>query len=481
MSKKIRRRSFIEGLTLSAASLAGAPASTAFETLLKGNPPQSAAKQPERREFVVRNGYVMTMDARLGDIPNGDVHVKNGSILAVGKEIKAPQATTLDASHMIVLPGLVDTHVHMWSTLLRCLAGDNPETGYYPMMAACGKVMTSDDLYQGARLAAAEALYSGTTTVHDYCHNCRSREHAEANIRALKESGLRARWSYGWAQAQPNTQIVNLDDLEDLHRNWSGLSNGGLLSLGFGWRGMFRPGAILPPEVYRKEFETARKLGLPISLHVGDADKDVGQVTAHREFLGKDMQLIHVLSASQAEVEMIAAAGSSVSVSPGSDLRIGFGFTKTIKFLAAGIPVGVSIDTTALSGNASLFGMLKKVREIENATSHDEFKISAKRMLELGTIEGARSLGIDDRIGSLKPGKRADLILISTQHVNMGVFTDPAHLVVEATLPENVDTVVVDGRILKRGGNLTSLPINEILSRANTSLNGVRERANWRK
>ncbi len=365
MIKKIQRRSFLGGLTLGAASLVGVPTSATFETLAEENPVDAVGKLPGRHEFIVRNGYLMTMDAALGDIPSGDIHVKNGAILAVGKGIKAPQAMVIDGSHMIVLPGLVDTHIHMWSTLLRCLAGDKSELGYYPMMAACGKVMTSDDLYQGARLAAAEALHSGTTTVHDYCHNCRSREHAEANIRALKESGLRARWSYGWAQGQPNTQMVNLDDLESLHHDWSGLSNGGLLTLGFGWRGMFRPGATLPPEIYRTEFETARKLNIPISLHVGDADKDVGQVAAHKDFLGKDVQLIHVLSASPAEIEMIAAAGSSVSVSPGSDLRIGFGFTKTIKFLDAGIPVGVSVDTTALSGNASLFAMLKKVREIE--------------------------------------------------------------------------------------------------------------------
>ncbi len=100
-------------------------------------------------------------------------------------------------------------------------------------------------------------------------------------------------------------------------------------------------------------------------------------------------------------------------------------------------------------------------------------------MLELGTIEGARSLGIDDQIGSLKPGKRADLILISTRHVNMGVFTDPSHLLIEATLPENVDTVVIDGRILKRGGKIISLPVDEVLRGANQSLNAVRKRANW--
>ena len=120
------------------------------------------------------------------------------------------------------------------------------------------------------------------------------------------------------------------------------------------------------------------------------------------------------------------------------------------------------------------------IRNIENAKAHEEFKMTARRALELGTIEGARSLGMDDRIGSLKPGKRADLIMISTQHPNMGVFTDPAHMVVEVTQASNVDTVVADGRILKRNGKLTAMPVDQILADASASFEGIRKRANWR-
>src|SRR5262249_43811159 len=111
---------------------------------------------------------------------------------------------------------------------------------------------------------------------------------------------------------------------------------------------------------------------------------------------------------------------------------------------------------------------------------HSEFKLSARRVLELGTIEGARSLGIDDRVGSLKPGKRADLIMISTDHINLGVLTDPSHLVVEAAQPANVDTVIVDGRVLKRGGKMTSLSIDQVLQDAAASFNTMRKKANWR-
>ena len=106
--------------------------------------------------------------------------------------------------------------------------------------------------------------------------------------------------------------------------------------------------------------------------------------------------------------------------------------------------------------------------------------MTARRALELGTIEGARSMGIDDQVGSLRPGKRADLIMISPNALNMAVVTDPAHLVLEATTPENVDTVVVDGRILKRGGKLTAIDTAEVITGARTALAGIRERTKWR-
>jgi len=436
---------------------------------------------PPRGELVLRNAYVMTMDPELGDIAGGDVHIKDGQIVAVGKGLAAPRAAVLDGRRMIVLPGLVETHWHMWNTLLRSFAGEKPDQGYFPTAAAFGKVMTPDDMYHGTRLATAEALHSGTTTVHNFCHNARSREHAEADIRALKESGLRGRWSYGWPQGLPDTQVCNLADLEGLHRDWAGFSNDGLLALGFAWRGMFR-NSPLPPEVYRTEFEAARRLGLPISAHVGSSEDAKGQIAAHAKenMLGKDVQIIHALSASPAEIAMVAKAGSPVSLSPGSELRIGYGITNVGEFLDAGIRVGVSIDNTVLTGDANLFGILKLIRNIENGRSHDEFKMSARRALELGTIEGARSLGMDASVGSLKPGKRADVIMVSTQQVNMGVFTDPAHMLVESAQAENVDTVIVDGRILKRGGKLTALSTGPILDDAAASLEAIRKRANWR-
>lgn len=448
----------------------------------QASPSQNAAAPqtvlPARGEFVIRDAYVMTMDPALGDVDPGHIHVRNGDIIAVGSNVQAPAAAVIDGRGMIALPGMVETHWHMWNTLLRSFDGDTAAHGYFPRTAAFGKAMMPEDMYQGTQWATAEALYSGITTAHDYCHNVQSRAHAEAGIRAFREAGLRGRWSYGWPQGYPDTKLIDLPTLEGLHKDWSSLSGEGLFSLGFGWRGMFRPSGPLPPEIYRREFEAARSMGLPVSVHVGSAEGAKGQIgeLGRQKLLGPDVQLLHALSATDAELKMVADAGSVVSVSPRTEMRIGYGLPHLAEILSAGITTGISIDTLVLGGNANFFELLNTARNVESGRYHDEFKISARRMLELATIEGARSLGIDKVAGSLKPGKRADLILVSTHALNLGPITDAAQMIVEAALPENVDTVVVDGRILKRGGKLTALSEDEILEGVAASLAALRKR-----
>jgi len=159
MEMTMSRRSLLSGAA--AMSLAaGTGQATAVES-------RGTFKLPHRGEFVIRSAYVMTMDPTLGDIPRGDVHVKNGAIVAVGPGLKAGGAEAIDGRDMIVLPGFVDTHWHMWNTLLRSMAGDKRELGYFPTVATLGKVFTPEDMYQGTRLAVVEALFSGFTFVHD--------------------------------------------------------------------------------------------------------------------------------------------------------------------------------------------------------------------------------------------------------------------------------------------------------------------------
>jgi cytosine/adenosine deaminase-related metal-dependent hydrolase len=371
----------------------------------------------------------------------------------------------------------------MWNTLLRSMSGEKPELGYFRTTAALGQKYEPTDMYQGTRLAAAEAINSGITFVHDWCHNIRSPAYVDQDLRALRESGLRARFSYGAAQGMPNNQGIVLADLERLARDWPSHSNDGLIALGLAWRGMGgnNPTTAIPAEIYKAEIEAARKLGLPISVHASGSRPAIGQVAtiAKAGLLARDMQIIHGVVLTPEEIEAIKGAGASVSLSPTSELRIGFGLPQTANVLAADIPVGLSVDTVELTGNADMFGIMKFIQNIENGKSENEFKLTARRVLELGTIEGARSMGIADKVGSLKPGKRADLIMVSTRDVNLGVFGDPAHMLVTAAQPSNVDTVVVDGRILKRGGKLTAMNTNQIVAEAAAANVALRKRADW--
>src|SRR5882724_7345856 len=182
IAHRFSRRGILRGAT-SLAALAASGQSLAAP----------AQRVPQRGHFLIRNAFVMTMERDTGDIAGCDVQVRDGAIVAVGPKLNAPGAATINGEGMIALPGLVETHWHMWNTLLRSMSGDKREYGYFPTTLALGKVFLPQDMYQGTRLACAEALYSGITSVHDWCHNIRSPEYAAADLRALQDSGIRGR------------------------------------------------------------------------------------------------------------------------------------------------------------------------------------------------------------------------------------------------------------------------------------------------
>jgi 5-methylthioadenosine/S-adenosylhomocysteine deaminase len=480
----LHRRAFL-------ASLAAIASSSALDSRASAAVSPAVSDLPARGNVLIRGGHVMSMEPGQADIPAGDVHLDNGAIIDIGTGLDAPGAEVIDARGFIVIPGLIDTHWHMWTTLLRNMAGDDAKHGYFPMTTALGKVFTPRDMYCGTLLSAAEALHSGITTMHDWCHNIMTREHAEEDLHALREAGVRARFSYGPARSTPLTQPIPLADLERMHGTWPSLSNDGLLTLGLAWRGVqalqrdasgkpeLRP---LSPDMYRVEYEAARRMGLPISVHLGATRPDQGHIAQILK-LGlslEDMQFIHAIYIAPEEMDLIAAArGASVSISPASEMRIGFGLPKVAEFLDRKVNLSLSVDTTPLTGNADMFGIMKLVQNLENGRSESEFKLPARRLVELATIEGARALGLADSTGSLKKGKRADLIMVSTRDINIGPFTEPATMLVDSAQGWNVDTVIVDGRILKRGGKLTAIDTGGLMEQAAAATKAIKEQANW--
>lgn len=432
-------------------------------------------------EYLITGGFVLTMDADLGDLPAGDVHVRDGAIVAVGERLAAPDAERVDATDMIVLPGLIDTHWHLWNTLLRGLSdGRDDARGYFRMCGALGPLCTAADCAAGVALSCVEAIDAGYTTVHDWAHNIRGPEYADAELAVLRASGLRGRFSYGYSAGHANTAPMDLDDLARVHKSWP---SDGLWSLGMSWRGTggSNPAMRVAPAIYEMEIAAARELGVPVTVHASGPPTARGQIgmLAAAGLLGPDVQVVHANVAGDDEIAMMAETGTTISVSPFTELQIGYGMPRTGEFLAAGIPIGLSVDTTALSGNADPFAIMKLTHAVQNGVAEHEFALAARRTLELATIDGARSLGLDHLVGSLTPGKRADLIMVSERGPNLMVRTDPARLLVTAAQPSNVDTVLVDGRMLKRGGRLTELDVAEVGARARTALAGVLSRAHW--
>lgn len=467
----IGRRSFLAGTAaLGAAALL--PAAPAF--------PQTGgahARLPGRGEFIIRNAHVMTLDPKLGDLPHGDIHVRNGEIIAVGTGLKVPVARTIDARHMIAMPGLIDTHWHMWGTAARNTAGDNAKMGYFSFARSVGAIFKAEDNARGVRLAIAEAINSGLTTVHNWSHNIVNPEFADAELQAHRAMGHRALFGYGYHGIGMQNQTVNVEDLGRVMDRWIRPSEG-LLTLGICSRGPENNSI----ELCRGEWEAARKMGLRISTHMGTSlarvkDRQGIKQLEKAGLLGPDVILVHDTNTVDNDSEVLAKTGTHVSLSPFTELRTGFGFPPMGELVKAGVPLSLSIDTSVLAGNCDMFAIMKAIHNIANGEARSEFAMPIGKVLEMATMGGARALGIADRVGSLTPGKRADIILVRSNDVNMAPFTDAAHMIVQSANPSNVDTVFIDGRILKRGGRLVGIDVARIVREANDTAVRVRAEA----
>lgn len=474
----LSRRNFLEAIA--ALSSLGVAACATGQTQSKlSTADRKTATLPPRGEFVVRNAYLVTMDTKLGDIPSGDVHVRNGALVAVGPKLSAPGAEEIDGRNRIALPGFVDTHFHLWGSFARGVVADG-DFDYFPVMSRLGPVMTPEDAYNSARLGIAEAINSGLTTIHDWSHNIISGAYADADLRALRDCAIRARFSYGYSRnlQQKPKETADFNDIARVQREWFGALNDGLLTMGFASRGA----GDTPPEVYRKEWAFARSLGLPITQHAG---RSIGEIKRFRriemlyqdKLLGPDVQLIHTYSASAEERGMIAETKSHVSIAPFTASRLASGLPYLGDLLKRGVQCSLSVDTTTVGGNADMFSIMRLMLQLNHLRSMNVMEVQPRRILELATLDGAKDLGIADRVGSLTPGKRADLILVRTNDLNVAPFFNPSLLLVQQAQPYNVDTVVIDGRILKHKGELIALDTEEIIRKAAESFKAARKRA----
>lgn len=422
---------------------------------------------------LIRGGHIISMDPRIGDIPGGDLLIEGEEIAAVAPSVEASGCEVVDASGAIVIPGFVDSHRHTWETSARGIAPDVTLDGYFDLVLdRIAPAYRPEDVYAGNLLGALEAVDSGITTLLDWSHINNTPDHADEAIRALAEVRIRAVYCYG----NPNTSLADwwfestLKAPEDIRRVRDRYfsSDKGLMTLAMGTRG---PG-FCTPEVVRHDWELAREIGVPISVHVG-----MGPVAGRFRMveqlhdlglLGPDTTYIHCNHLTDREFQLIAETGGTVSIAPMVEMTMGHGIPPTGEVLAHGLRPSLSCDVvTSVPGDP--FTQMRFLFAAERMRVHQRIfdeeleevppLLSSRDVLEFATIEGARVCGLADRTGSLTPGKKADVVMLNIERVNAAPVTDPVGTVVCSMDTSNVDSVWVNGRALKRGGKLVDFDL----------------------
>jgi 5-methylthioadenosine/S-adenosylhomocysteine deaminase len=438
---------------------------------------------PPRRELVIRGATVLTMDPNLGDFETGDVHVRDGAIVAIGPRIELANVQTIAGSGMICMPGFVDTHWHLWTSLLRpFVRADVNEVGYFPVSNRLGQLYTPEDSYRSVMLGIAEALSAGVTTVHNWAHNVRSPDHADAELSAMRDAGIRGRFAYGPAQGMPDDQPMDMAEVARVKRDWmpgDGLlplgicsRNIGAMSIGGGARG------TLTIEMAKRDWGGARALGLPITLHTSGPSPI--KLLEEAGLLGPDVQLVHPLLTTPEERAILKARGVSYAMAPVGEARrpSSVGVIQLGEMLEVGVKVSLSTDHTT-NYNCDPFLAMRILFALHQHRIGDKISLTVKRLVQLATLDGAIDLGISETTGSLTPGKRADIILVRTTDINMAPVGDPYEAIVSLAQPTNVDTVIIDGRILRQSGKFTALDHGKVVREAKEAAAALRTQARW--
>lgn len=403
---------------------------------------------PARGEFVVRNAFVMSMDDQLKDIPVGDVHVRNGEIVDVGRKLKGG-GVEIDGSRLVAMPGFVDTHQHMAGALFRGLNGDTSDNNYFAVTAKVGSFSTPEDIYQGVRLACVEALNAGITTCNDLSHAIFSPAHAEASLRAHRDTGLRSRMSVTLADS--GKDCLTWDQIADFKKKVDADNDGGLHHVGVYLANP--PADPAKAAAYAADFSKARQLGIPVSIDA--VNSEAVQRLAAAKLLGPDLLAIHCINFTKADRQLLIVSKTPYCCAPLTELT-SIGTPQIGEMWADGVLCSFSVDAPA-SQDSNFFNVLRGGLGIVREVTIKSDKFTFREALEIGTMGGAKALGIADRVGSLTPGKRADLILVKKHGFSTAIGSNFwVHRLLHTAQSEDVDTVVVDGRILKRAGRLAT-------------------------
>jgi len=428
------------------------------------------SQNPQNPQILIRGATILSMDDRVGDLPSGDLLVEGDRIAAIGPRIDAPHAQVIDGAGRIVIPGLVNAHMHTWQTGLRGAAANWTILEYFHHMhAGLATKFRPDDLYIATLVGALNQLNCGTTTLVDWCHNNPTPDHTDRAIDGLVESGIRGAFFHGspkpdpkpgqkpfWEVPHPRAEVERLLKTRFASRDQ-------LTTLGL---------AVLGPhystyEVAEQDFRLAREFGLIASMHCAGAEARTpdGWDRLRRDgLLGDNNNIVHGQTLSDEQLAFMLGQGVTFSLTPDSEMLQGHGFAITgrLRKLGARPSLGVDLES-AVAGD--MFNVARGAFESQRSLDNEASRRTAGRLPATGTIhcrealawitiEGARMLKMDDRIGSLAVGKQADIVVIRADDLNMWPVHDPVASVVLQTSLANVEHVLVAGEFRKRDGRL---------------------------
>jgi len=418
--------------------------------------------------MLLRGGYVVSMDPQVGDLERGDVLIEDDRIADVRPTIDA-DAEIVDATGRIVIPGFVDTHRHTWEAAIRgCAPNATLDDYFVEILDTFAPLYRPEDVYASNLAGSLECLNAGITTLVDWSHINNTPDHPDAAVTALRETGIRAQYAYGSANTSiqkywfDSTEVIPADDVRRIRDTYFS-SDDGLLTMGLATRG---PG-FCRDQVVTAEWGMARELGIPITVHVAMA-RYAGRYAMVEQvdrlgLLGADTTYIHCCYLSDHEWQRVQDTGGKISIAPQIELQMGHGWPPVNKAVQFGLRPSLSIDVVT-TAPGDIFTQIRAAFGAERArvnavaweqnTPVPETMLTARQMLEMATLNGAYVAGVDDRTGSLTPGKKADVVVLDARALNMAPVIDPVAAVTLCADVSNVETVIVDGVVRKRDGRL---------------------------
>jgi len=428
--------------------------------------------------LLIEGGFVVSMDPEVGELPAADVLVENGLIAAVGPGLGVTDAERLDARGCIVVPGFVDTHRHTWQTPFRGICADWTLRDYFRgirqrISPNCGP----DDVYAGNWVGALEALDAGVTTILDFSHCNNTPQHADAALAGVRDAGIRAVFGYGYFPAPSAGGEPAFADhdarIADARRIRSDelSSDDALVTMGIA----LTETGLLPFELTIAEIASAREMEVPVVLHTGCSwgspiTEGIAELH-HHGLLGPEQVHVHCNTLDDRDFDRLAELDCKLSSSPETEMQMGMGRPVIRRALDRGMRPSLSCDVISVN-SGDMFAQMRLGLQFTRCMDNDEYNarnqmperldLSVRDALGWGTINGAGAMGLESRIGSLTPGKRADVVVIGGRRLNMIPMADPVGTLVSQATASNVEHVLVAGRFVKRDGELVGVDLERV-------------------